>query len=1270
MYKRTLSETQTAYMKKINAILITLVFLMLNACANYKLQLSKDVENWSANALPTQNISHKIFLVGDAGGAEYDKDLPVIKLLKKKLAASSDPENVTVVYLGDNIYDNGMPSDKDQSKADERKLDEFKLEAQLDAVKDFKGRVHMIAGNHDWYGYGLDGLKEQEDFVEDLLDRKNVLGPKPGCGDPKEIDLTKDLVLILLDSQWFLENWEGEPGVNEGCDVKSRSVFALSFEETLKGNRNKNVVVAMHHPIYTFGPHGGSYRFKDHVFPLTAISDDLWIPLPLIGSIYPFLRSAVGSVQDVAHPKYREFKNIILNAARKNGSFIFASGHEHSLQFINRSDQAFIVSGSGSKKTATKLGEGGEFSYGAPGFSELIVYEDGSVWVQFWTTDDQNVDGRVVFRKKIKDALTKSGSAGGQDVTAINNLDPNKDSYTLPISERDYSKKGLGKAVWGAHYRESYAEEVTVPQLDLEKFKGGVSPVKRGGGYQTNSLRLETKEERQYTMRSVKKDPTRTVPYPLNQTFVLDIVSDNFSAAHPLAANVIPPMADAVGVYHSNPQLFYVPKQPALNIYNDEYGDALYLVEERPSDDLWKDADFFGNPDDIVGTPDVLEAITEDQDHRIDYQFVVRNRLFDNLVGDWDRHDDQWRWSEFKDGKKSLYRPIPRDRDQAFSRYDGWLVSTLRPFSPALQPLRPYDKTIKKEQWSNYGARYFDPTFLSGADWEAWRTEAEQMKAKLTDEIIDKAFADNWPENFYALDGKYVVERLKSRRDNLMDIAERLYKLYAKNVEIIGTEQRELFEIERKANNQTVVKMYDTNKEGDRQELLYERTFNAGETKEIRIYALGNDDIFRITGTSGRGPLVRLIGGEGEDEFYDQSKVGGGKKTIVYDITSEDRKIEGNGETKQILTDSPFLNSYNRKEKHYEFNYGFVFPSISFNPDDGLLLGGLASFTNYSFKKEPYSTNHNFGVQFSGATNGFQFTYQGNYIDVMGPWDLQIDGLIRTPLYTSNFYGLGNETVNLEDEIDVDYHRLRQSNYSLFVALMKRQYSSYFAFGPEFESTEVDLTSDRFIATVAEDLNPAIFDGVNYLGLKMVFDYQNIDNAAYPNRGLGLVVNGGWKMELSDNSRNFPYISAALSIYQKIDKDGVLVFATRIGGEQIFNDKYEFFQAAKLGGLGPESNIRGFRRDRFMGQSSFYHNTDLRLQVLASRNRAIPFVLGVFGGFDYGRVWQDGDGSDLWHTSIGGGVFISPFNVSTISIGVFRGDDAKSRITIGGGFFF
>jgi hypothetical protein len=51
--------------------------------------------------------------------------------------------------------------------------------------------------------------------------------------------------------------------------------------------------------------------------------------------------------------------------------------------------------------------------------------------------------------------------------------------------------------------------------------------------------------------------------------------------------------------------------------------------------------------------------------------------------------------------------------------------------------------------------------------------------------------------------------------------------------------------------------------------------FDPSETEEIRLYVLGGDDKVVVSGESGSSIPVRVIGGTGDDELVDQSRVSG-----------------------------------------------------------------------------------------------------------------------------------------------------------------------------------------------------------------------------------------------------------------------------------------------------------------------------------------------------------------------------------------------------------
>ncbi|MFK7932820.1 MAG: metallophosphoesterase, partial [Saprospiraceae bacterium] len=567
-------------MRKITlTVAYILGLLFITGCANQRPNLAYENTNWQKDTPPTANIRHTVYMTGDAGRIE---STPVLDLLKKKLSAAD--ENTSMVFLGNQLYPNGMPP---KDEVEERQQAEYQLDVQLSILKDFKGRPLFIPGNRDWKKYGLKGVKRQEKYIEKKLkeldfDTDDLFLPDDGCGDFNAIDINDQLGIIAIDSEWYLHDWDQEPEINDGCEIKSLKVFDFNLQDAIRKYRNKNAIIVMHHPPVSGGIHGGRYPVKEHIFPLTAIDKSLFLPLPVVGSVGMFARAIFGSRQDLSNGQYKLLRQSVVGSAEKNGSYIFASSHDRSMQYLTENDQHFIVAGSATSSTPASLVESGEFAYGAAGFTQLDFYEDGSVWLQFWTASGEN--GQVVFRKKIKEALEISED----DIpTQFSEYESGITSKTLhPLEYEVTNKNGFHDLIFGEHYRELYTHQFEFPVLHLDTFKGGVKVVKRGGGNQTRSLRLEDENGRQYSMRAMTKDVSRLLPYPFNQISAAEyIAEDNFLSTHPFAPLAVPYLADAVKVYHTNPQFYYIPKQPILDVHNESFGGEVYLVEERPDDD-------------------------------------------------------------------------------------------------------------------------------------------------------------------------------------------------------------------------------------------------------------------------------------------------------------------------------------------------------------------------------------------------------------------------------------------------------------------------------------------------------------------------------------------------------------------------------------------------------------------------------------------------------------------------------------------------------------
>ena len=389
-----MSKTASKYFLAV----VVLVLLTVVNGVGQKPYYSPDNLNWQDNVDEPHDIRHTLYLIGD-GGELDTTGINGISLLGHHL--KNENENSTVVFLGDNGYPRGLPVNGHK----DRKRGELALLEQVKIVENYSGNVFFIPGNHDWDYWsegGWEGIKREETFIEKELNRGNTFLPDSGCPGPIEIELGKEILLVIIDTQWWLHKFEKPSGEYEFCGIRDENDFIDRLKQIAEENQDKQIILAGHHPIYSNGNHGGHFTLKDHLFPLTAANRNLYIPLPVIGSLYPLYRKYISSVQDIPHPKYQLLKSNILEAFEGHKNFIYAAGHEHNLQYFKVLNQHFVVSGSGSKTKYVAKKHNAGFSYEAQGFAKVIYLTSGETWIEFWTlSDDDQERGSLVFRKKL-----------------------------------------------------------------------------------------------------------------------------------------------------------------------------------------------------------------------------------------------------------------------------------------------------------------------------------------------------------------------------------------------------------------------------------------------------------------------------------------------------------------------------------------------------------------------------------------------------------------------------------------------------------------------------------------------------------------------------------------------------------------------------------------------------------------------------------------------------------------------------------------------------
>ncbi|MDW7691960.1 BamA/TamA family outer membrane protein [Flammeovirgaceae bacterium SG7u.111] len=1233
-----------------NIYLLTLIFILGGFKSSFSQYYNPNQSQWQERKVSdTLQLSHQVFLIGDAGKPQTDGNDPVLNLLKSKIRAAG--KNSTTIFLGDNIYPLGMPAPDHPS----RKQSEERLSAQLEILKEYEGMGIVVPGNHDWSQSGKNGYANilyQQEFIEKVLGL-SVFSPTDGCPGPVEIPLGEDIVLIIYDSQWWIHQHDKPEGEESTCEIKSEEEFLIAMDDAINRNYDKKIIVAAHHPLYSNGLHGGHAPGKYHLFPLTDIKKNLYIPLPILGTGYVFYRTVLGNIQDIPHPNYKLLRKSLESIFEQHPDLIYVAGHDHSLQLIKKPSANYIISGAGSKETFVKHKDKADFAYAKKGFSVINFYNNGETWVDFITTEEPA--GKLVFRKQLIGPTPPKPPSifdGEIDISEIN----------VDAKATEHLNAGSFKKLWlGENYRKEWHEPLqNVPLFDIGTERGGLVIKKRGGGQQTKSLRLEAKNEKQYVLRSIEKFPEKAVPLSLRGTIAADVVEDQISGSHPYGAFVIPKLADAMGVYHTNPKIVYLPDDPRLTIYRKDFGGALYLYEERPDDD-WSDAGFFGNSKKIVSTPDVLEKTREDNDDLVDQMHVLKSRLFDMWIGDWDRHDDQWRWARFKDEKNDtkIYRPIPRDRDQAFFNAEGILISVANR-KWGLRKFQGFKHEIRDPEGYGFNARYFDRSFLTEPTLDDWLETSNKLQSVMTNELIEEAIKE-FPPEIYRYSGEEIISKLKSRRDHMDEYAETLYRSISREVNVTGSDKHELFEVNRINDTDTEVKVWKVKKDDhEKKNLIYDRVFKRGETKEIRLYGFGGEDIFNIKGNVNKGIKIRVIGGEDHDMVSDSSQVKGSKKTLVYD-TFEGSTLYKTKEVKDLRSKKPSVNSYNRKE----FQYNLLAPiaTAKYNPADGIFFGPGALIIRHGFRKEPYKSKHTILTDFSPKTQSFEFTYKGEFIDALKGMDYLIDFSLRDPSWVDYFYGSGNETENIRSEEGTEYYRVRYDHLRIVQGLRKRYKGKVHEFGGFLGIQHIHVQEEqnekRFLVDYLSGPDSVdLFGNDNtFAGLNLTYQLDLRDNEISPTKGILFDISAWGVSGLSDTdfeeisyTRYNGNFSFYISTPQKRFKT---TFASRMGGGININNYQEVYQSQTLGGL---RNLRGYRRQRFAGEKSLYFNNEIRSQLLNLKTYILPFQFGILGFYDIGRVWVKNDPSTAtgksskWHKGYGLGVWIEPMDAVVLSV--------------------
>ena len=811
------------------------------------------------------------------------------------------------------------------------------------------------------------------------------------------------------------------------------------------------------------------------------------------------------------------------------------------------------------------------------------------------------------------------------------------------VADPTLSAGPVHRWILGDNYRHLWTTPIEVEVLDFSREAGGLKPLFRVGGAQTFGLALEGADGKSYTFRSLVKDQTENLHPDLRDREFGRISQDQLSALHPAATVMVPPLAEAAGVLHNTPRHILLPDDPALGEFRELFAGRIGTLEQFPTP-ASESYEGFEGATDIIKSDDIVERWLANPEDRVDGLALVRARLFDFFLGDWDRHANNFRWAKLPD--KAAWQPLPEDRDQAFVSFKGAALSVVRPFEPRL--LR-----FEKDYPSSFGLTTqgwpIHRWFLAELDRNDWIETAVDMQSRITDEVINEA-ASLMPKPYYAQNGEKLVSTLKARRDKLPEIADRIYRFLNTEVDLHATDASERIELRDLGQGQIEVSV--TEKTADAP--YFQRQLNAEETKSLRVYLGAGQDNVACLGALDSKLKIDIIGSQAEDVLQ-------GCDTANLRFT-EAEEIERRKQPLRIAP-APFekitlptKNIPAPSDRPRDWGSAAVpIYQASFSSEDGLILGYGRTFSLYEFGKNPFGQRHSISAAVSLGEGTFEVAYDGAYQH----WNPKLQSSLVASVSSieqADFFGFGNDT---SDDGDGDFFETDQTRTTITPGvsyLLTSDLNVFSGVGINYNSTDDDDN------TLLNELAPYGVGDFGWVNFFAGVDYNTRDLSSFNNPGLHFRLQANVSPELWDVDSTFGSIEGEAAGYISVGSRSLL--ALRVGGENV-SGTFPFQEAAYVGG---DANVRGFDENRFAGDASVFGNAEFRYSL----GRASAYVsdanYSVFVFGDVGRVFTDiDDDSDEYHSSGGAGISASALDRTfLLSLAVARSDEDTTAIFAAG----
>jgi hypothetical protein len=843
-------------------------------------------------------------------------------------------------------------------------------------------------------------------------------------------------------------------------------------------------------------------------------------------------------------------------------------------------------------------------------------------------------------------------------------------SSVVIIPGEGYRKGTPRSLAFGSNWRELWTTPIELPILDLGSFAGGMTPLDKDGDQLSATLLFRGANGKEYSFLTLDKDPARRLSPIIRGTALETYIQDGVSSLNPVAALILDPLLDAAGVCHLSHRLFVMPYDHArLGEWFNEFAGLPGMVEDYPSGSDAGGAGFMGART-ISGTYELLFSLDRDNRNVVDARTFLKARLMDMLVGDGDRQSDQWNWAGYSDNGRTLWIPLPIRQYQAFSRQTG--------FAKAGPGMLNFGASYPQIRQLVSSGSFLDRRLLSGIDRKEWNEVTADLVRKLTDRVIAEAVR-NMPPPMYAKEGKRLERDLIARRDRLGEVSAELYRLYAGEVDIHGSDMSEYVETHRFPGGELEVSMSRRDDGPGMQggDAFYRRLFLPDETREVRLFLHEGNNVAVIDGPVGKKSITaRFIGGKGKnrledrtDDSTDKQHPQGRRTTFFYDHGHDTEIVAGKhtvvdryraGDREEQI-DERARYDLKPRDTGSKVVTGLSSMKVDFSPDYGALVGWGATIEDYGFNYDPYRYHAQLdGAAAFGEDFRFSLSFVGDLRTVFRNASLHLETVFNT-LDNINFYGLGNESNAGKTALNITEFETHSNVARLKAALrypprFEKEY--YWEGGIETTRIETEPETGSFLELHRKEIPGVDVDFTNCLQIGFHFDSRSsgefldlsprapseqlADKRLTPNttalRGMTFDIEGKYFPELIGNRSSFGKLSGEFRTYVPLNDSHYSRVVFRLGGQKNWGG-YPYFEAATIGG---SNSIRGYDRNRFAGDASVYANTEFRLYG-GRTTIFVPILFGPLLFADTGRVFVDGESSGQWHTGVGGGLWVAFF---------------------------